>query len=82
MGAVQANHVLGDLVANRVFRIAGVLEDINECPGPSVTDEGRPPVIETFSGSPTKVVVLTVCKTHGPLLRAGDPKGAGDDRGV
>ena len=49
MGTVQADHVVGDLVPDRVFRIAGVLENIHEGPGAGVTDEGCPPVIETFS---------------------------------
>jgi hypothetical protein len=58
MGTVQADHVVGDLVPDRVFRIAGVLENIHEGPGAGVTDEGCPPVIETFSCIPTKVVVM------------------------
>jgi len=54
MRAVQADYVVGDLVADRVLRIAGVLENVDERPDASVTDEGWPPCDRNLHRQPTE----------------------------
>jgi hypothetical protein len=39
---MHADHSVRDLVADRVVRITGVLEDVDEGPDAGVTDQGRP----------------------------------------
>jgi len=60
MRTVRAQEIGRDEVADRILRIARVLEDVHEVTVPASRLSSGPPVIESFSGNPTTVVTNVI----------------------